>query len=307
MTMQNAGRKEPIELLLVISGSQEFHEQVQRELARRHDHLCVTDASSFEGARRAIQARSPAVILLDECALTSLGLAQQGRIPTLWAAATSLAECAPLVVVGSAEHRMELGALAGGRWCGLRDLLGMFSASSGGNGGTEAAAAALAQQARCCFAAGAGESYGKPAGNARFWRGFAARTEQSADRNPWQRGTASGGIAPPQYRSAAAGCAAIGDDCDAGSAHARDGSPFERGLGSPVGARPGGTADSSQLSWPQFSFRRAIFVCQAVTVSVRRVFLSVCRGIREKLEYAAAKFIGLEAECPGMKCSRNNP
>ena len=52
-------------------------------------------------------------------------------------------------------------------------------------------------------------------------------------------------------------------------------------------------------------FSRAIFVCQAVTVSVRRVFLSVCRGIREKLEYAAAKFIGLEAECPGMKCSRN--
>ena len=111
MTMQNAERKEPIELLLVISGSQEFHEQVQRELARRHDHLCVTDASSFEGARRAIQARSPAVILLDECALTSVGLAQQGRKPTLWAAATSLAECAPLVVVGSAEHRMELGAL----------------------------------------------------------------------------------------------------------------------------------------------------------------------------------------------------
>ncbi len=111
MTMQNAERKDPIELLLVISGSQEFHEQVQRELARRHDHLFVTDASSFEGARRAIQARSPAVILLDECALTSVGLAQQGRKPTPWAAATSLAECAPLVVVGSAEHRMELGAL----------------------------------------------------------------------------------------------------------------------------------------------------------------------------------------------------
>jgi hypothetical protein len=56
------------------------------------------------------------VILLDECALTSVGVAQQGRKPTLWAAATSLAECAPLVVVGSAEHRMELGALlaAGG-------------------------------------------------------------------------------------------------------------------------------------------------------------------------------------------------
>ena len=56
-----------------------------------------------------------------------------------------------------------------------------------------------------------------------------------------------------------------------------------------------------------FFSRRAMFVCQAATVSVKRARLSVCRGIREKLEYAAAKFIGLEAECPGMKCSRDNP
>jgi signal transduction histidine kinase len=112
--MQNAEQKEPIELLLVISGNQEFHEQVQRELARRHDHLCVTVASSFEGARRAIEARSPAVILLDECALSGGDVTQQQRKPTLWAAATSLAECGPLVVVGSAEHQTELAALLAG-------------------------------------------------------------------------------------------------------------------------------------------------------------------------------------------------
>jgi hypothetical protein len=84
----------------VISANREFHEQAQRELAPGYNHLCVTDASSFEGARRAIAARSPAVILLDECALVSGGVAQQGRKPALWAAATSLAECAPLLVVG---------------------------------------------------------------------------------------------------------------------------------------------------------------------------------------------------------------
>jgi len=84
----------------VISANREFHEQVQSELARRYNHLCVTDASSFEGAGRAIAARSPAVIFLDECALVSGGVAQQGRKPALWAAATSLAECAPLLVVG---------------------------------------------------------------------------------------------------------------------------------------------------------------------------------------------------------------
>jgi hypothetical protein len=49
--------------------------------------------------------------LLDACALVSGGVAQQGRKPTLWAAATSLAECAPLVVVGSPEHQTELSAL----------------------------------------------------------------------------------------------------------------------------------------------------------------------------------------------------
>jgi hypothetical protein len=52
----------------VISANREFHEQVQRELARRYNHLCVTDASSFEGARRAIAARSPAVVGLETIA-----------------------------------------------------------------------------------------------------------------------------------------------------------------------------------------------------------------------------------------------
>ena len=94
----------------MISANQ-VHEQVQRELARRYNPLCVTDASSFEGARRASEARSPAVILLDECALVSAGVAQQGRKPTLCATATSLAECAPLVVVGSPEHQTELSTL----------------------------------------------------------------------------------------------------------------------------------------------------------------------------------------------------
>ena len=82
---------EVMEAFSVISANQEFHEQVQRELARRQGHLCITDASSFEGARRAIEARSPAVILLDECALTSRSVAQLGRQPALWAAATSVA------------------------------------------------------------------------------------------------------------------------------------------------------------------------------------------------------------------------
>jgi signal transduction histidine kinase len=106
--MKSTDHKEPIELLLVISGQPDFHEQVQKELGRRQNRLCVTDASSFEGARRAIEARSPAVILLEESALASGAIAQEGRKPTLWAAATSLAECAPVIVVGSAEHQAEL-------------------------------------------------------------------------------------------------------------------------------------------------------------------------------------------------------
>jgi signal transduction histidine kinase len=109
--MAGAGHKEAVELLLVISGHTEFHEQVQKKLARRQDHLCVTDASSFDGARRAIEARAPAVILLEESALASGTVARQVKRPTLWAAATSLAQCAPVVVVGSAEHQTELAEL----------------------------------------------------------------------------------------------------------------------------------------------------------------------------------------------------
>jgi signal transduction histidine kinase len=109
--MRSTEGKEPSQLLLVISGNPDFHERVQKEVARRQGRLCITAASSFEGARRAIEARTPAIILLEDSALASGAVTQPGRKPTLGAAATSLAECAPVVVVGSAEHQKELRAL----------------------------------------------------------------------------------------------------------------------------------------------------------------------------------------------------
>lgn len=73
--------------------------------------VCALPMRAASKGRRAIEARSPAVILLDESALASGAVAQEGRKPTLWAAATSLAERAPVVVVGSAEHQTEITAL----------------------------------------------------------------------------------------------------------------------------------------------------------------------------------------------------
>jgi DNA-binding NtrC family response regulator len=98
----------------------------------------------------------------------------------------------------------------------------------------------------------------EPAGDTRFWRGFAARTEQSADRNSRQRGAASGGAATPQYRTATADCVAIGDYRHAGGRYARDGSPFERRLGNAVGAGFGRTGNASELTAisRRTSFRR---------------------------------------------------
>jgi signal transduction histidine kinase len=109
--MRSAGQREPIELLLVISGDAKFYDGVQQELQRRGNHLCVATVSSFDGARQVIEARSPAVILLEESVLGNGFAASNDSKPTLWAAATSLAGSAPLIVIGSAEHQAELTAL----------------------------------------------------------------------------------------------------------------------------------------------------------------------------------------------------
>ncbi len=99
------------EILLVISGDSGFLGQVQDEFERRHRQLCIATVSSIEGARRVLEVRPPAAILLEDGCLESDLTGQNGRKPTLWAAVTSLAESAPVVVIGGAEHQPELTAL----------------------------------------------------------------------------------------------------------------------------------------------------------------------------------------------------
>ncbi len=99
------------EILLVISGDDAFQGQVQEEFDRRHRNLCIATVSSIEGARRVLEVRPPAAILIEDGCLENDLAEKNGRKPTLWAAVTSLAESAPVVVIGSAERQAELTAL----------------------------------------------------------------------------------------------------------------------------------------------------------------------------------------------------
>lgn len=99
------------ELLLVISDQSQFVMQIQEEFARRRSRLCVVNVNGIAGARQLLEVRPPAVILLDHSCLVSDPASNHDRQPTLWAAATTLAETAPVVVIGCADHQSELTAL----------------------------------------------------------------------------------------------------------------------------------------------------------------------------------------------------
>lgn len=105
--MRERQLKESAEILLVISGDSQFLAQVQQEFDRRRRRFCIVTVGSIEGARHFLEVRPPSAILLEESSLGNDLASQQG----LWAAATSLAESAPVVVIGSAEHQAELTAL----------------------------------------------------------------------------------------------------------------------------------------------------------------------------------------------------
>jgi signal transduction histidine kinase len=104
---QNAGE----ETLLVISRDAQFLGAVQEEFARRRKGLCIATVNSIEGARRVLQVRPPAAILFEDTCLENDVLERGVGTPTLWAAVTSLAESAPVVVIGEGERQTELTSL----------------------------------------------------------------------------------------------------------------------------------------------------------------------------------------------------
>ena len=109
--MRDNERSENDEILLVISDQSQFVMQIEEAFARRRARLCIVNVNGIAGARQLLEVRPPAVIVLDHSSLVSDPATYHDRQPTLWAAVTTLAESAPVVVIGSAEHQSELTAL----------------------------------------------------------------------------------------------------------------------------------------------------------------------------------------------------
>jgi signal transduction histidine kinase len=109
--MQEKEENSGAAVVLVISRNAQFLGQVQEEFGRRRRQLRIATVNSIEGARRVLEMRAPAVILFDDECLENDVAESSGRTPTLWAAVTSLAESAPVVVIGGAERQAELTAL----------------------------------------------------------------------------------------------------------------------------------------------------------------------------------------------------
>lgn len=107
--MRQTDLNEDAEVLLVISGNAEFIARLESEFGRRRKRLCMIAVNGVSAARQLLEVRSPTVILLEDSSLAyhpdSL------HEPSLWAAVTSLAESAPVVVIGNSQHRSDLNAL----------------------------------------------------------------------------------------------------------------------------------------------------------------------------------------------------
>ena len=71
----------------------------------------VASVASFAAARRILKEDSPAVILLEESAVSSEADGPRELVMRLDAAVSALAEYAPVVVIGSEERRAELSEL----------------------------------------------------------------------------------------------------------------------------------------------------------------------------------------------------
>ncbi len=92
--------------VLVVSMDAAFCEEVKSQLDAKCSHLRVMGVGTLAEA----VGQRPAAMLLEESALRA-GEADGERSPSLWAAASSLAEVAPTVVVGPPEQQMAIASL----------------------------------------------------------------------------------------------------------------------------------------------------------------------------------------------------
>src|SRR5258708_7077458 len=97
--------------ILVVSDDVALCAAAGREFEAGIAGLRVASVTSVAAARRILEADAPAVILFEETCIAPEAEGPRGIVPRLEAVVTSLAVYAPVVVIGTAEHRAELSAL----------------------------------------------------------------------------------------------------------------------------------------------------------------------------------------------------
>ena len=97
--------------ILVVSEDAGLCAAVRQEFVEGTGGPRVASVASFAAARRILQEDSPAVILLEESAVSSEADGPREMVMRLDAAVSALAEYAPVVVIGSEERRAELSEL----------------------------------------------------------------------------------------------------------------------------------------------------------------------------------------------------
>jgi signal transduction histidine kinase len=99
------------QIILMVSDDAALCAAARREFEPRIAGLRVAAVSSVTAARRILEDDAPSVILLEEASIAPETEGARGIVPRLDAVVTSLAVYAPVVVIGTAEQRVELSAL----------------------------------------------------------------------------------------------------------------------------------------------------------------------------------------------------
>jgi len=102
------------EEFVMVCGEQEFNEEVKEEWRQRHNPARLECVSGWQSAHKILEARIPAVILVEERAAEPDASTGREKTPPLKAVVTLFAGYAPTVVVGSPEQRADLRALLAG-------------------------------------------------------------------------------------------------------------------------------------------------------------------------------------------------
>jgi signal transduction histidine kinase len=102
------------EEFVMVCGDWEFREEVQDEWGQRCNPVRLECVSGWQSARKLLEARIPAVILVEQRTVEPDAKAGREEVPALIAVVTLFAGYAPTVVVGSAEQQAGLLALLTG-------------------------------------------------------------------------------------------------------------------------------------------------------------------------------------------------